>query len=312
MRSADVNTTRPILVAWNPEQTPLLVHYAAVQARRTGARVILAYGGTPNPAEKKTAPGVVRIADPTLCRAVREKLEFAALQLLWQGIVCDPVVLSGDAAEQIAALARARGADRVLVSARKLSNGADSSEASVAERLLGKVDVPVFVLGPAASCLADGEPVDGRIVLALSLRHDRSVDFVNFGSRLARERRSRLALLHVVHVAGMTEQQRQQAYLRARTQLAALAAAEPNPQFPIEILVREGGVVESIVDEARCPLRDLIVMGTGKARGGAAARMGVIHQVIATAGCPVVVLNSQHDAETEFQEASRAMTGAAD
>ncbi|HKR27588.1 MAG TPA: universal stress protein [Acidobacteriaceae bacterium] len=312
MRSAAANTTGPILVAWNPEENPLLVEYAAVLARRTGARVILTHVIAPNPAEKKTAPGVIRIADPTVCRAVREKVEFAALQLLWQGIVCDPVVLSGDATEQIAALARARGANRVLVSARKLSNDADSSEASVVERLLGKVDAPLLVLGPAASCLADAEPMDGRIVLALSLRHGRSAEFVSFGSRMARQRRSRLALLHVMNLAGMTEQQRQQAHLRARTHLAALAATEPDPLFPIEILVREGGIVESIVEEARCPLRDLIVIGTGTPRRGAAARNGVIHQVIASASCPVLVFNSQHDAETNLPEASSAMTDAAD
>lgn len=302
---------RPILVVSNLEQNDILVHHAAAQARRTGTRVILVYVVPPYPSEKKTSPGIVRIADPAVCRAVLDKLEFAALQLLWQGIVCYPLVLSGDPAEQIAALARGRGADRVLMAARQLPGESASREGSIAECLLGELDIPLFVLGPQLVSVSETDASDGRILLPLSLRHDRS-EFVRFGSSLARETCSRLALLHVLTTSGTTEQQRQQLQIRARTHLAALAASAPNPLFPIEILVREGNVVQSIVEETICPHRDLIVLGTGSLHHGAASRNGVVHQVIANARCPVVALNSQRSSEAEINQSPNAMSAAAD
>lgn len=310
MRSADTNSARPILVASNLEENSLLVHHAAMQARRTGARVVLAHVVAPKAAEKKTSPGIVRIADPALCRTVLDQLEFAAIQLLWQGIVCDPVVLSGDPAQQIVALAHARGADRVLVADRVCSVESSSGETTV-QRLLRTLDLPLFVLGPHASSIPEADVADGRILLPLSLRHDRP-EYVAFGSRLAREICSRLTLFHVIDTSHMTERQRQQVHTNAYTQLAALAATESNPLFPIEILVREGDVVQAIVEEAVCPHRDLIVLGTGPVHYGVATRNGVVRQVIANARCPVVALKPQHTADAKSSESTGALTSAAD
>ncbi|HEV2279732.1 MAG TPA: universal stress protein [Acidobacteriaceae bacterium] len=312
MKPADANMPRPILVVSNLEQNDMLVYHAAAQARRTESKVILVHVIPPDPAEKKTPPGIVRIADPAVCRAVLDKLEFAALQLLWQGIICFPVVLSGDPAEQIVALARLRGVDRVLVAACSVQDRPASRESSIAERLLGELDIPLFVLGPKLSSVAETDLSDGRILLPLSLRHDRS-EFVRFGSSLARETCSRLALLHVLTASDMTEQQRQQAQIKARTQLAAFAASAPNPLFPIEILVREGDVVQSIVDETMCPHRDLIVLGTGPVHHRAASRNNrVIRQVIAKAHCPVVALNSQRSSEPDINPLPKDLGIAAD
>lgn len=310
MRPTDANMPRPILVALDLEQDSLLVHHAAVQARRTDARVILAHVIPPDPGEKISC-GMVRFANPARCRAVLDKLEFAALQLLWQGILCDPVVLSGDPAEQIAQIARARGADRVLVAARASSAGSPFGDSSIEQRLLGELDVPLFVLGSHVSTLPEADASDGRILLFLSLHHDRP-EYVRYASRLAREARSRLVLLHIVSTSGLTEQQRQQVHIRARRQLAALAASEPDPLFPIQILVREGDVVQTIVEETMCPHRDLIVLGTGSSHHGAAARNGIIHEAIANARCPVVALRPPCNAQTDRNKLPAAMAGAAD
>lgn len=311
MRAADAIMPRPILVALDPEQDSLLVHHAAVQARRTDARVILAHVIPPDPGEKKISFGMVRFANAVRCRAVLDKLEFAALQLLWQGILCDPVVLSGDPAEQIAEIARARGADRVLMAARGSSVQSAFGDSSIAQRLLQELDVPLFVLGPHVSTLPEADPSDGRILLFLSLRHDRP-EYVRFASRLAREACSRLVLLHSVNTSGLTEQQRYQAHIRARRHLAALAASEPDTLFPIEILVREGEVVQTMVEETMCPHRDLIVLGTGASHHGAAARNEIIHQVIANTCCPVVALKPARNAEMDIKEPPVPVSGAAD
>lgn len=311
MRSADAKTPGPILVVSNLKQDFLLVHHAAAQARKTGARVILVRVIPPDPTEKKTSPGIVRITDPSACREVLDKLEFAALRLMWQGIICDPVVLSGDPVEQIVAIAHARGADRVLVASETTAGRSASGESSTAERLLGALEIPLFVFGPQVSLLPATDVSDGRILLPLSLRHDRP-DYVKFASGLARETCSRLALLHVVNSSGMAEHQRTQLQTSARTQLAAVAASEPSPLFPIDILVREGDVVQSIVEETICPHRDLIVLGTGALHHGGPSRNGVVDQVIANARCPVVAIKPFRHSEKDSKQLPKAMTAAAD
>lgn len=308
MKPADANNPRPILVASNLDQNALLMHHAAAQARRTDARVILVHVVPPHPADKKTSPGMVTFAEPAVCRAVLGKLELAALQLLWHGIVCDPIVLKGDPAEQIAAIARARGADRVLAASQTSPDNAAVGESSLVERLLGTLEIPLFVFGPNFRCPPETAVSDGRILLPMSLRHHRP-DYVEFGTKLARETRSRLALLHVVSGSDIAEHQRQQLQTSARTRLAALAASQPNPLFPIEILVREGDVVQCIVEEAMCPHRDLIVLGTGTVHHGAASQTGVVHEVIAQARCPVVALRPSRHSRIESSEL--AVMGAA-
>jgi nucleotide-binding universal stress UspA family protein len=311
VEAADANKSRPILVVVDPEQSSLLVHHAAAHARRTGARVILAHVLAPDPAEKKTPPGIVRFATPARCRAVLDKMEFAALQLLWQGILCDPVVLSGDPAEQIVAIARARGADRLLLSAHESSLMTDPPEASIARCLIGELDIPLFVFGPQAITLPETNVSGGRILLALSLRHHRS-EYIKFASRLATQTCSRLALLHVVSTSGTTEQQRQQTLIRARRELAAIAASEPDSLFPIEIIVREGDALQAILEEAVYPHRDCIVMGKGGTRNESGFRNGIVHHVIENARCPVVALTPFHNAQTEAKDLPAAVAGAAD
>ena len=141
-------TTNPdsTLVATKFSDThALLLSHAVAQARSGGARILLVHVVPPFTSDKKTAQGVVRIAPAGLSQNARDALEYEALQLQWQGIVCDPVLLNGDPAEQIAAIARARGADRILLgpSRRYASTG---EGASVAERLMASIDIPVFVL----------------------------------------------------------------------------------------------------------------------------------------------------------------------
>lgn len=289
MKPADGNRPRAILVVLDDQGSSSLMHHAVVLARRSGARVVLVHVLAPDPAEKKTPVGFLRIADPSQARTVLERLEYAALQAVWQGIDCESIVLSGDPAEQIGALARARGADRVLVTTRTVPDDYDSGELPIAEHLLDRLDVPLYVLGPFARSYPETGPQDGRILLPLSLRHDR-LDYLKFASGLAREMCSRLALLHVVSTAGISLPQRDQLLVKARTHLAALAASESDSLFPIEVLVREGEVVRSIVEEAMCPHRDLIVLGTRIRHGPLAPRSAVAHDVIQAARCPVVTL----------------------
>jgi nucleotide-binding universal stress UspA family protein len=260
----------------------MLLTHAVVQARANGARILLAHVIPPVVTEKKTAPAEVRMAGPGLCREAQDALEYAALQLQWQGILCDPFLLSGDTAEQIAALARAKNAGRILVGAYR------DRGRSLAQRLMASMEIPVFVLGPQVTPFPSGDAHEGRILLPLSLRHERPA-YLRLAARLARETGARVALLHVIEAEGMTDAERQREQMRTRMQLAALAATEKGLRYPIEIVVREGNVARAIVEEAMCPHRDYILLGSGSLRAED-GKQGIVQQVIERARCPVITV----------------------
>ncbi|HKO14014.1 MAG TPA: universal stress protein [Acidobacteriaceae bacterium] len=270
-----------ILVATNLADMHVLMKHAIAQARANGARILLAHVIPAAVAEKKTGPTLVRMTGPGRCANAKETLEFAALQLQWQGILCDPFLLTGDPAEQIAALGRRRGATRILMGAARRAGH------SMADRLMALVEIPVFVIGPQVTPFPAGDTHAGRILLPLSLRSRGTAD-VRLAARLARETGSRVALLHVIDPAGMTETEKQRAQMRARMQLAALAATEESLRSPIEIVVREGNVVRAIVEEARFPDRDCILLGRDSLRPEDRQGRGIAQQVIERARCPVI------------------------
>lgn len=282
MKLSPMRDPDPILVATNLDDTHMLLTHAVAQARVMEARILLVHVVPPAVTQKKTAPGVVTLAGPGICREAQEALEFAALQLQWQGVLCDPFLLAGDTAEQIAALARAKSAGRILVGAWR------DGGRSVAQRLMASVEIPVFVLGPQVTPFPSGDAHEGRILLPLSLRHERPA-YIRLAARLASETGSRVALLHVIETQGMTESERQREQTRTRMQLAALAAMEKRVRYPIEIVVREGNVPRAIVEEAMCPHRDFILLGSGSLRAED-GKQGIVQQVIERARCPVITV----------------------
>ena len=282
MKLSPMSDPDPILVATNLDDTQRLLAHAVVQARASGARILLAHVIPHVLSEKQTDPAELRIAGPGLCDKAQDALEFAALQLQWQGILCDPFLLSGDTAEQIAALARAKRAGRILVGACR------DRGRSLAPRLMASVEIPVFVLGPQATPFPSGDAHEGRILLPLSLRHERPA-YLRLAVRLARETGARIALLHVIEAEGLTEAERQREQMRTRMQLAALAATEKGLRYPIEIVVREGNVPRAIVEEAMCPHRDYILLGGGSLRAED-GKQGIVQQVIERARCPVITV----------------------
>ncbi|HLJ79404.1 MAG TPA: universal stress protein [Acidobacteriaceae bacterium] len=300
MTALNVQFPQTILVATSFADHPSLIPIATAQARRSGARLLLVHVVAANAAEKKAPAGTVNRADPVYCPRIPEKLASVARQLQWQGISCEPVVLEGEPAEQIAALAQTTGSGWVVVGA-----GSRGADGSVAEKLISRLRIPVFVIGPRMPEYFASDWASGRILLPVSLHHRRP-SHIEFANQLAGELRSHVALLHVLETSSMTFRQRQQTCEQARIDLASIAARVANPVSPMELLVREGNLVRAIVEEALCPHRDFIVMGTGSSLGDPHARTGVVHQVISGARCPVMAVHSSATDEAGAQEISTA------
>lgn len=280
---------RTILVATNLADGPALLLHGAAHANRSGARLLLVH--VVPPPQTLAVEGRAQ-PSPSLpsARAARNALEQLALQLQWQGILCEPVVVEGSPVEQIAALVRSRRVDRVLVAPRRVSLTQDTARPSVAETLIATLDVPVFVIGRNVYPTSFADHPDGRILLALSLRSDRP-DYLDFACGFALERRARLTLLHVLDVSGLNESQREQSRIHARTRLAALAASETGLSCTPDIAIREGDPARGIIDEGVCPSRDFIILGSSSLSPHSWGRGAhIVHRVIAEARCPVITL----------------------
>ena len=282
-----------ILVATNLQDHPALMIHAISQARTRGAGILLAHVVP----EDRLRPG----SPAPLVWEAQNALDDTVRRMHWQGIACESVVLSGHPAEQLGALAAARHVDSVIVAVRSAGGPGKSLSRSVAEDLILTVEVPVFVIGRQVAAAPGGKPHCGRILLPISLRRDRTAS-LDFARGLAGQTQSRLALLHVLDTSGMSARERERAFDHARLQLASVAAKETGLAAPIEVLVREGAVARTIVEEAICPLRDFIVLRSSSLSRESLFRDSIVHQVIDDARCPVITFRPPANGHRSTQE----------
>lgn len=281
---------RVILVAINLDDQPALLRYAMAEARRSGARLLLVHVIPPPPAPKDAATSPPRVLLLPPAHAAAEALDHLALRLQWQGVLAEPIVLKGRPNEQIQTLVQARKVDRVIVAARSGLRQEPSSGRSVAEHLMASLPVPVCVVGSRSCPEMPHDAAVGRVLLALSLRSVRK-EYVDFACGVAQARHARLTLLHVIDPSSVGSHERARAHKPVRLRLAALAATHDELPWRPDIAVREGDPAVQIVEEAACPFRDLILLGSSSLKPFPQGReSNLIDRVIAETRCPVLVL----------------------
>lgn len=283
---------RVILVATNLDDQPALMSHAAAEARRSGARLLLVHVIPPPAAHESAAAGTPHVYILRSTHQAADALEHMALRLQWQGILCEPAVLKGRPDEQIEALVRSRNVDRVMVAALAGSGRGPSVGRSVADDLIAALPVPVCVVNSHAYPESLREPTVGRVLLPLSLRAVRQ-EYVDFACGVARARGARLTLLHVVDPLLGTGRDRAMARDAARVRLAALTATHEDLPWRPDIAVRDGDPATEIVEEALCPFRDLIILGSSSLTA-ARHQSGIIESVLAESRCPVITLKPPH------------------
>lgn len=291
---------RLILMATNLDDQPALVCHTVAEARRSGARLLLVHVIPPPTARDE--PGPPHLYRLPSTRAAADALEHMALHLQWQGVLCEPVVLKGRPDEQIEALVRSRNVDRVIVAARDNRRRGPSIRRSVADRLIAALQVPVCVVSGQVCPETLHEPTGGRVLLPLSL-HSVRREYVDFACGIARARRSRLTMLHVIDPSSVTERQREYLHDASRLRLAALAATHEELLWRPDVAVREGDAAAEIVEEAACPVRDLIILGSSSLTANRQVS-GVIERVIAASRCPVITLRSPASMATADPDAT--------
>ena len=281
-----------IMVATNLLEGQTLILHAIYQARLSGANVLLVHVVRRSSLRADLPKGAPSFLPGPVLQSVKSKLDETVKEFLYKGILCEPIILAGQPAEQIALLAKSRRVDRVIAATRYASGVARLVEPSVAEELIATLDIPVCIIGrrahPGPAC---GTPL-GRILVATAL-DSMSSTLGSFASTLAELNHARLTLLHVIDTEGMSDQQRELARMVARQKLASLIPREARHRQEPVLLIRDGDPGTIILDEAGPLPQDVVILG--KPKSSIVSRLltnSVVHRVVIESQCPVITIKS--------------------
>jgi nucleotide-binding universal stress UspA family protein len=279
-----------ILAITNFANEEILLFHAIQQARRSAARVLLVHV---LPSDN-VLPGVRRWIQPgetgSLAESARACLQRMARQLRWVGIQCEPLLLRGSVAREIPLVAKARGADRILMDAACQKRAKGTAPRTFAEDLLPGISVPICTVGQCEPPERAGAPRPGNITLALSLRSDSAVP-IAFASRLAQEHQAKLTVMHVFDSEDKVCKDSERTPLAVASQLPAERLREAELMCPLEIAVARGDPATEILKAGTCINQEFIVLGpVGQPGPGPAGRASTVHRIIREARCPVIVL----------------------
>jgi nucleotide-binding universal stress UspA family protein len=286
------SSPRVILVATNFLEGQTLLLNAIYQAKLSSARVLLVHVIPHRWLKADIQQCVPSFLPGPAVRAIKSKLDETAKEFSCAGVLCEPIILTGFPAEQIALLAKLRGADRVIVGTRYASGVARLVESSVAEELIATVDAPVCVIGRRAHPRQAYGVSLGNVLLATSLHSHHSL-LVEFASALAELNESRLTLLHVLDTKGMSEQERELARLTVRQSLASLIPSQAGRNHQSVLLIREGDAATVILHEAGSLSQDVLILGSSNyPLTPRLLNNGIVHRVITESQLPVITVRT--------------------
>ena len=276
-----------ILFATNLFEGPKPVLHAISQAKLSGAKVLLVHV---IPSPLRASNSFRRDTLSSEFATVRARMNQMVNEVEREGILCESVVLNGVPAEQIPALVKSRGADRVIVATGIESGVERFLDESLAEDLMASLEVPVFIFGPHAhACATSG--VRPRIVLLATSFHPGSSVCTGFASTFAALHDAQLTMLHVLDIGGMSEQQKERARVAARQKLSAYIPNETRLARQPIITICEGDPATRILEESGSAPDDLIILGAPSSSMVSRILAGsVVHHVITEARCPVVTI----------------------
>ncbi len=298
-----------ILVATNLLEGQSLLLHAIFQARLSKAKVLLVHVIPPSHLRRDIHDRAPSFLPGPAVRAIKASLDEAAREFQQAGVLCEPIVLTGSPAQQIALLVKLRPVDRVIAGTRYASGVARLVEPSVAEELIATLEVPVCIIGrrthPKAGC---GVSL-GNVLLAASLHAENSM-LANFASTLAEVNNARLTLLHVLEPKGMGELEREIATFAARQKLSALVPDAARHKYQPEFVIREGDPATVILHEAGYFSQDVLILGSASSMAPRLLTDSVVRRVIVESQCPVITIRANRSTVSEAPDKSARVESA--
>lgn len=268
----------------------ILLFHAIQQARRSTAKVLLVHVLQPENVPSHIGEWIHPSRNQNLAETALAALNRMARQLRWVGVSCEPLLLRGLPAKEIPLVAKARNADRILMTTACEKRGKNTAPSTMAEDLLSGILAPICTVG---QCLPAAPVVGHRpanITLALSLNSDAEMP-LGFASRLAQEHQAKLTVLHVFRNGEKSRKEIEPNPLAVASQLPADRLREAELMCPLEIVIRKGDPATEILKAESRTNQDFIVLGpVGEVQPLRVGTSNIVHRVISEALCPVIVL----------------------
>jgi nucleotide-binding universal stress UspA family protein len=290
-----------ILLATNLQDAPHLAPHAIAQAKLSGAKILLVHVIEPEYLRTSPAQGLPFVIPGPGMRAVQATLNRIVKQFQGERILCEPIVLKGIAGEEISALVKERGVDRVIAGTRSAEAIGRILLGSIAEDLLHETNVPVCIIGAHVrpQVRPDQEPTS--IIFATSFHH-KSQQSAQLALEIANLHQAHLTLLHVMPSGSSSGREYQRLHEQRTKELLNLITEETNLWASPSVAIREGDPAAEILAEATKLSADLIVLGTtGASKTARLLAAGVVHRVIAQAKAPVITLRQEQDVSKEHE-----------
>ena len=265
--------------------------YALEQAREFGAELIIFHAYDTLMASSSAASGIVYYDFEAAAAEDVKHLQPLADKAREQGVECQLIARPGLPEEQILKLARERGVDRIVMGTHSPGPIGKLLVGSVAEAVLRKSPVPVFVAGPDVLDGAYRNFATRTVLCALSLT-EKSELVVEFAAKVAAQHKARLVLQHVIRPQERREVLANRTLSGIENDLLNMVPPELQQAVQTQAIVVAGDPTEELLYQSRAQYADLIVLGAhGATAFAAVTRHGVVYKVLAHAQCPVITLS---------------------
>jgi nucleotide-binding universal stress UspA family protein len=289
-----------IVVATDLSDTEYLLPHAIVQARTSGASLILVHAVLPHESMPVEA-GAVPYYDPLrIDRDARLMLENLARDIRGQGIECTTAVRHGYVPDVIAEVVSNAGAGRLILGTHGRRGLKKFVLGSVARQLLEIVEVPVCTVGPRAHQGAKGTPQAILHPVSLAGLHETSAAL---SMHLGKQFGAQVLLLHVIAPGPSHARDPQKSIASATEELNRLVPEWAKPWTSVRVKVALGTVVSEILGVAHETQAGLIVLGVhAPAHSWLPGTEPAAYKILVSAPCPVLSLRVDPLASAEKAE----------
>ena len=280
-----------ILVATDLTDIDYLLPHAIAQAKGCGANLTFLHAILPVTAYPMEAGYSVFPAPSEIDLSVRVEMAKLAAAVRRQGICCDTSVEFGFGADAICEKIKSTGATRLIMGSRGHGKIGQLVMGSVSNELLGRVSVPIFVVGPHAAVTATSARPQ-RILHPISFNGDYKKSLA-IAAGIAGWYGAELTLLHVEDRAVAEEINPARTLTWTENALIALLPHGTAGDHPVHAQAVCGSVVDETLRAAEKANADWIVLGVQGEHGYLTFRDTTAYKVVAASTCCALII--RHD-----------------
>jgi nucleotide-binding universal stress UspA family protein len=290
-----------IVVATDLTDAEILVPHAVAQAKATGARIRLVHAIDPRETFSVESRMVVYQSRTEEESRVELALRGMASEIETQGVACEVRWRHGYPADVVPEQIAESGATRLIMASHGRGKLGQFLLGSVANHLLGKVSVPVFIAGPQ-SLPSGSHATPRRILHPVSMNGDYK-ESAKLAIQLARLYRAELTMLHIPDRDIEKSLHPGCTLCWAKNLFAKLVPEGADVVPPLRIDLAFGDKVEQIRDAAKRTEADWIVMGVDEGFSLWPLTENTAYRVLSVAGCPVLAIRRRAHSPEEQKSA---------